>query len=310
MGALNTIQSASQLPELESDYHRDIELGYEPEVDGLLRLVEHGSPSPLIRWHLHDEYELHLVNSTRGRMFVGDYIGNFGPGNLVLAGPRLPHNWITTHYDKGECAPDRDRALIFLDDPIRKACDFIPEMRSILPLLERAKNGIEFFGISDKVSAHLDRLKALQGARRMAVFMELLSDLAQHEHYQLLSSSQMQGCGDVKSQRKVSEIVDYISDNYHQQLYMAEVAERFGMSESRFSRYFRKATGNSFTDFVNRIRVNKACQLLVETDSYISTVCYEVGFNTVANFNRRFMELRGMTPTEFRRSSKLRFLHA
>jgi len=82
------------------------------------------------------------------------------------------------------------------------------------------------------------------------------------------------------------------------------------MSESRFSRYFRKETGNSFTDFVNQIRVSKACQLLTETDKYISTICYEVGFNTVANFNRRFSELRGMTPTEFRKNAELRFLHS
>ena len=78
-------------------------------------------------------------------------------------------------------------------------------------------------------------------------------------------------------------------------------------SESRFSRYFRRSTGNTFTDFVNRVRVNKACQLLLETDKYISTICYEVGFNNVANFNRRFSEFRGMTPSEFRKTGKLRY---
>ncbi len=68
------------------------------------------------------------------------------------------------------------------------------------------------------------------------------------------------------------------------------------MSESRFSRFFRRATGNTFTDFVNRVRINRACQLLMETDRYITHICYEVGFNNVANFNRRFLEIKGMTP--------------
>ena len=88
---------------------------------------------------------------------------------------------------------------------------------------------------------------------------------------------------------------------------MAEIAERVGMTESRFSRYFRRATGNTFTDFVNRLRINRACQLLMETDQYISTICYNVGFNNVANFNRRFMEVKGMTPTEFRKQGEERF---
>ena len=65
------------------------------------------------------------------------------------------------------------------------------------------------------------------------------------------------------------------------------------MSESRFSRFFRRATGNTFTDFVNRVRVNRACQLLMETDRQVTHICYEVGFNNVANFNRRFLRDQG-----------------
>ena len=64
------------------------------------------------------------------------------------------------------------------------------------------------------------------------------------------------------------------------------------MSESRFSRFFRRATGNTFTDFVNLSASTRACQLLMETDRQV-TVCYDCGFNNVANFNRRFLEIKG-----------------
>ena len=88
---------------------------------------------------------------------------------------------------------------------------------------------------------------------------------------------------------------------------MSEVCARFGMTESKFSRYFRRVTGNTYTDFVNRLRINKACQLLMETDRYVTNVCYDVGFNNLANFNRRFLQIKGMTPKEFRRQSDGRF---
>ena len=71
--------------------------------------------------------------------------------------------------------------------------------------------------------------------------------------------------------------------------------------------FFRRATGNTFTDFVNRVRISRACQLLMDTDQQVTHICYEVGFNNVANFNRRFLEIKGMTPTEFRRQSLTRF---
>ena len=72
-------------------------------------------------------------------------------------------------------------------------------------------------------------------------------------------------------------------------------------------RFFRRATGNTFTDFVNLVRVNRACQLLMETDRQVTRICYEVGFNNVANFNRRFREIKGMTPSEFRHQAEHRF---
>ena len=60
-----------------------------------IRYLEHGWPTNLCRWHAHEEYELHFIVATRGKAFVGDYIGDFGPGALFLTGPNLPHNWIT-----------------------------------------------------------------------------------------------------------------------------------------------------------------------------------------------------------------------
>ena len=63
-----------------------------------IRYVEHGWPTTLCRWHAHEEYELHLIVETRGRAFVGDYIGDFTAGDLFMTGPNLPHNWITDQF--------------------------------------------------------------------------------------------------------------------------------------------------------------------------------------------------------------------
>ena len=106
---------------------------------------------------------------------------------------------------------------------------------------------------------------------------------------------------------RISAIVDYLTEHYAQDFSMADLSARVGMTESSFSRFFSRTTGNSFTDFVNRLRINRACQLLMETDRYITNVCYDVGFNNVANFNRRFLQIKGMTPKEFRRQAEARF---
>jgi AraC-like DNA-binding protein len=294
-------------PELEHELARSPHLGYESLTDvGSVRCLAHGFPTPLARWHFHDEYELHLITSTSGKVFVGDWIGTFQPGQLVLTGPRLPHNWVSTDMPEGGVAV-RDLVIQFAHQPFEKASEAMPELKEVLPLLERARHGVEFFGLSDTVHAHWQRMKQSRGLRRFAVLCECLADLSACADYRLLSNVQLQGDPDVASLEQVDELINRITDQLGDDHSAAAAARSMAMSESQFSRFFRRATGNSFTGFVNRVRINRACQLLMDSAQPVSGICAEVGFNNLANFNRRFRQLKGMTPTEFRRQSLARF---
>nr|WP_297353005.1 AraC family transcriptional regulator [uncultured Caldimonas sp.] len=296
-----------RVPELEHELARNPQLGYEPQGSyGSVRCLEHGYPNQLVRWHYHEEYELHLIVATRGKVFVGDHIGHFEPGHLVLTGPRLPHNWISTDTPP-EGVPLRDVVMQFADAPIREASEVFPEMREALPLLERARYGVEFFGLSQQVRERYQRIKESHGLKRFGEFVDLLGELASCTDYRLLSTVQLQSTEDDSTLARISSIVDYITEHCTEQLTLPEVSARVGMTPSQFSRFFSRATGNTFTEFVNRLRINKACQLLMETDRYITNVCYDVGFNNVANFNRRFLQIKGVTPKEFRRQAEARF---
>ena len=294
-------------PELEHDYARSPALGYEAPADaGMVRCLAHGFPTPLARWHFHDEYELHLITSTSGKAFVGDWIGPFQPGHLVLCGPRLPHNWVSFNLPEGGVT-ERDLVIQFPHEPIAHAAEMIPELAEVMPLLERARHGIEFFGMSERGLEHWQSVKHARGIRRFAAFCDFLADLARCTDYRLLSNVQMQGEDDDNGLEQINAIVDRITSDVAGPLLAGDVAAELGMSESRFSRFFRRATGNTFTDFVNLVRVNRACQLLMETDRQVTHICYEVGFHNVANFNRRFREIKGMTPSEFRLQASQRF---
>ena len=183
-------------PELERDYARSPALGYEPpEETGLVRCLAHGFPTPLARWHFHDEYELHLIVSTSGKAFIGDWIGPFRPGHLVLCGPRLPHNWISLDVPEGGVA-ERDLVIQFSHEPIAQAAEAIPELAEVMPLLERARHGIEFFGISEQAHRHWHDVKATRGLARLAAFANYLGELARCTEYRLLSDVRMQGVED------------------------------------------------------------------------------------------------------------------
>ncbi len=161
--------------------------------------------------------------------------------------------------------------------------------------------------MSEATRTHFARVRGAQGLARFSEFVALLGELARCHDYRMLSTVQLQSFEDDAGLARISGIVDYLTEHYAQDFSMADLSVRVGMTESSFSRFFSRATGNSFTDFVNRLRINPACQLLMETDRYITNVCYDVGFNNVANFNRRFLQIKGMTPKEFRRQAEARF---
>jgi len=298
---------ASRAPQVEHEQQRDATPGFEPKGSfGFIRYLEHGFPNALVRWHYHDEYELHLIVESSGKVFVGDYIGQFAPGHLVLTGPRVPHNWVSLDTPP-EGVALRDMVVQFAHAPLVSMASAIPEVKSILALLARALHGVEFFDVSVQARQRLQRIRDSSGLPRFIEFLTLLGELAQTSRYQLLSTVPMQSNDDDVSLARISSAINFIVHNYSSQFTLTQLANQVDMSERTFSRFFRSATGNSFTDFVNRLRINKACQLLMETERYVSNICYESGFNNVANFNRRFLELKGMTPKQFRQQALGRF---
>jgi AraC-like DNA-binding protein len=292
-------------PVLEHELLRDQGLGFEPAGASVVRCLEHGAPWPLERWHYHDEYELQLITKTEGRAFVGDFIGHYAPGYLALTGPRLPHNWIATS-ESPEDAVSRNLVMHFLDTQLRQGMTTFPELAELGPLLDRARHGIEFFGITECVRGRFYRIKATHGLERLTEFMGLLNELARCGDYRLLSTVQMECNEGHGSMTRINTVLDYLNAHYAEDFAIGDVCALVGMAEGSFSRYFRRATGNTLTDFVTRLRIAKACQLLEQSDLYISNVCYEVGFRNIANFNRRFLELKSVTPTEYRRQAGMR----
>jgi transcriptional regulator GlxA family with amidase domain len=77
-----------------------------------------------------------------------------------------------------------------------------------------------------------------------------------------------------------------------------------GLSAAGFSRFFSRHFGKPFVCYLAEIRIGNACRLLMESNLGIAQIAAEVGFNNLANFNRRFRELKGVTPSEYRRMAR------
>lgn len=263
---------------------------------------QHGFPCPLVRWHFHKEYELHLITASSGKVFIGDYIGNFNPGSLFLTGPNLPHNWIS-QVDGNEHYPQRDMLVNFTDGLFESGHLVFMELKTLAPLLDRARYGIEFRdrALIAEATRLMELIAAHTGVTRLGYFLILMETLAASEDYLLLSATSATDLADENNVDRTNRAVDFIFANYSRELSLEEVAEHLSMKPTYFSRVFKQATGRSFVEFVNRLRISKSCELLADGDKPVTQVCFESGFNNISNFNRRFQQLKGMTPSHYRR---------
>lgn len=281
-----------------TSFHPEIEIV--DRATSTLRYLEHGWPSDLCRWHAHDEFELHLTVATRGKAFVGDYIGAFKPGSLFLTGPHLPHNWVTD-AKSNEPVPLRDMAVQFDQRSLDKAKQAFPEFREIEGMLAMSRSGVEFVDFDPAISRPaFERIRETRGFAQVLAFLSLLDLLNKHPNKMVLSDAKVIQKPTDKKYTKIGEVIDYVINNYAEELSVTAAAAMAGMSETSFSRNFQASTGNRFTEFVNRIRIGQACILLFETEEKISSICYDVGFNNLANFNRHFTKMKNMTPSEYR----------
>lgn len=260
----------------------------------------HGYPHKSVRWHFHPEYEIHLITATTGTYFVGDYIGAFAPGNLVMVGPDLPHNWVSDLME-GESVSQRCLVMQFPSALASNAIKIFPELRCVGKLLKEARGGLLFSPETGVAAQSLMlELTEARGVRRVQLFLSLAELLALDTGRKRLASSEYASdSGDIASS-KISLALKYINKNFATDLRESDVVAVTGQSISAFSRAFHKHVGMTFVSYTNHLRIKRSCELLTSGRISITDICFKVGFNNVSNFNRQFLLQKGMSPTKFR----------
>ncbi|NML35309.1 AraC family transcriptional regulator [Paraburkholderia antibiotica] len=273
--------------------------------DESFKVWSHGYPYRTVRWHFHPEYEIHLIVETTGKMFVGDYIGSFTPGNLVLMGPNLPHNWVSD-VPEGESVAQRNLVVQFGQEFVSNCLESFPEWRQVETMLADARRGLSFgTETSARIKPLFLELLAARGLRRLVLFMSMLEILVNAPDRDTLASPAYQADPTSFAATRINHVLAYIGKNLANELRESELAQLAGQSVSAFSRYFRRHTGLPFVQYVNRMRINLACQLLTDGELSVTDICFKAGFNNLSNFNRQFLAMKGMAPSTFRRYQQL-----
>lgn len=269
------------------------------------KVWKHGYPYETVRWHYHPEYELNLITETSGRYFVGDHTGRFEPGQLCMTGPNLPHNWVS-EVPAGTRVAERCIVLQFSGKCVTRGMAAFPELAYLERLLADSQRGILFpDAVARRGAALLADLLQARGYQRVVQFIALLDLLASTRDYTLLATPTFQPDPEGYNSSTINQVLQYLAQHLGERIRESDIARYAGMEPSAFSRFFRRHTDVPFIQYLGRLRVNRACELLIAGELSITEICYACGFNNVSNFNRQFLAAKSMPPSQFRRYHRM-----
>ncbi|MDO7172245.1 AraC family transcriptional regulator [Mariniflexile sp. AS56] len=253
-------------------------------------------------WHFHPELELIYINKGQGKTHIGNHLSYFNNSQLILIGSNLPHNGFTDRLT----ANGTETAVQFKSNFLGDDFLSIPEMANIVSLFDRARQGIRFKVETKKViGPKIDKLLEHQGLKRVLKFLDILNYLATTEDYTLLNADGFAFEAEPQDSSKIDVIFKYVNKNFQNHITLDEIADEVSMTVPAFCRYFKKATGKTFTQLVNEYRVVHATKLLNESQMSIADICFECGFNNFSHFNKQFNEITGKSASNYRKEIKL-----
>lgn len=253
--------------------------------------------------HFHEDYELNLTLNVRGKRILGNLVEDFTEKDLVITTPNVLHC-----YKRDDAFLNTRCEVVVIQFPKELPSWGIfdtDQLRDIRNMLCQPAPGLKFSEeTAEAVRERLLRLPTVEGFEGVQLFFDILHELACADRTQVELIGVQSSDSSFPHSRRINRIVQFVEKNYNRKISLEDVGELVGMSASSVSRFFKKRTRHNFWDYLNGFRIDRAAQMMIETEHTISEISYACGFNNISNFNRVFRERIGTTPSDYRNKFK------
>jgi len=264
---------------------------FQNEIDEICvsRVASDTNPG-MKNFHYHDSYEIYyLVNGTRNYVIGDDYF-SLVKGDMVLIKPGLLHKAAGKAYDR----------IVINFTPKYLNRFFTPEALSVLlkcfdggkfvkiPFEYRTK----IVGLLEKISGMLEEKEEFTFIY-LTEFLSCISDIKQEQDYD--------SGNHIDDERLIAKILHYINKNYAEIENISQISDKFFITKFHLCRIFKEATNTSVIEYLNRVKIKKACSLLEKTNKTVLEICVMCGFNSSVYFCKLFKKLMNVTPSQYRK---------
>lgn len=268
--------------------------------DRSLLVFDRQLPEFPFNWHYHPEFELTLTVDSRGMRFVGDHVGQYDDGDLVLIAPNLPHAFQSQALI-GTAPQHRAVVCWFTQDWASGLSAVMPELAPVAALLAQARRGLRFGAATTaRLRPQILHLGQMDAIGQVMTLQSLLVALAGAPDRTPLATGEVTVSDLPRDRARLQKVLDHLHAHYDQPLRLQPICELVHLTESQLQRVFKRSARMSISAYVLQLRLGRACQMLVQSDLPVGRIATDCGFSDAANFARRFKTVRGVTPSGYR----------
>ena len=256
------------------------------------------------RWHYHQEFELSFITEGSGKRLVGDSVEEFHPGDLIFIGPRIPHVWFPDekHVRQHSGRTLESVYMLFDNDILPSELTSLPEFYYIRKAIALSERGARITGDTlNEVSRIMLQLPYMSRIKRLMFFYEIMDHIGRSKSFTYLASEQYVKTKFESNNSRIRRIHEYLMKNYQNEIDLEDVAEIVHMAPASVCRFFKASTGLTIFEYLNKIKIDYSCKLLLNSDLNVVDISYDCGFNNLSHFNKQFKKFIRKTPTEFRK---------
>jgi len=253
-------------------------------------------------WHFHPQHELTYIEESSGTKSIGDYVGRYEPGELVLLRSNLPHCWKNYDHTKGLAKS----TVIQWNEGIFANT---PELEPLFRMMKRASRGIIFEKSEvEHLTPEVLKLPSYAGGDLYLGLLSVLLSLSSAS-FRPLSEASFLREAPLEHNRKIAKVHTYVNTHYDHKIRLRDLGALVNMTEASFSRFFTKMMGRPFFTYLNEFRVNVASRLLIDTDKSVGEIGFSCGYESLPFFYKQFKKHKGLTPHKYRQKHRPKLGH-
>lgn len=266
----------------------------------LIQVITEHTSNDSLSTHKHEDFELMLITQGKELLYINGAVIEVSAGDILFLGGGIVHQKMRTMKSTEQSTW---HLLFFPKSIFPSMMNHIPDYIYITSLLEQSRYGLCFRGDDYYriISNAIGLINQSVGVKRISLLFDLLEWMSLCKYELLSNTRSVASFSYQEGTDPVLKVMNYLEKHYSDVINLQFLSDLVGMSKFSLCRSFKLKTGLTIQQYLQNLRIEEACRLIVSRKFTIAEIASKVGYQNTSVFNQHFKRIVNKTPSQFKR---------